>query len=778
MAPPRFSLLTLSCVGVVLFSGLATGGDMLRGISDPGPSDLLDLAVFGGLGVFWTLLTFHSGPKRGGRAAIALAPAAYLSMLALAQPAVTATTAVVVLILDWLVHRRHVVAGTFNLGQTLVALWCAHQICAETTRLLPGLPGVALGTLVGGLSYSVVNMSLLQVILRVASGRKAKETGIVGYSALTNEVVVSCFAALMALCWLEFAPLLVLPVLPQTLLFLILSRLEQREGSLRMRQLELQSLQELGLQVSAQLDAARLGPVVARIVAEDMRATRALLGLLTEDQLRFEIVADSVVDRRAPPLSVMERSGFTDEFLAEKRPMIMTPETIPDFADLAALGARQFVAHPLSILGRPEGIVVAYDDGDRETFTKVDAARLSSLTRFIEVSWTNARLYDDVKSMQQQLVQNEKMSALGQLVSGVAHELNNPLAAIMGTTELIGERGLPQPQRSMLDRIHKEADRAARIVRDLLTFSRHQKPTLGWGSVNEVILEVMEVRQPDCRERGIALLTELDTTLTPIKMDPYQIHQVLLNLVTNAMHALESSEDGGTIVVRSVRDRRRVRIEVDDDGHGINESKLDKIFNPFFTTKPVGKGTGLGLSICYGIVQQHGGTIRVRSAPGEGATFMIELPIPAEPPPLELPDQAAPVKPAASRQMTGRVLVVDDEDGIRSVLAEALATWGFEVEQASSGEEGLAAIRKRHFRLAILDLRMPGLDGRELYERVRSEGSRLPPVVFSTGDAASPDARAFLEATKAPVLLKPFTLISLRETIEELLERESVAETV
>ncbi len=778
MTSSRFNRATIAYVALVLATGLVASADLFGQISAAGWTDLLHLAVFGGLGIFWTLLTFHAGPARGGRAAIALAPAAYLSMLTVAQPAVTVFTAFAILMLDWTVHRRHAMAGTFNVGQTLVALWVAHRLCSELTTVVSGLPGVVLGTLLGGVAYSIVSMVLLHLVLRLASGRRAAQTGIVGYSALTNEIVISCFAAIMALCWAVSAPMLALPVMPQTLLFLILSRLEQRESSLRMRQSELQSLQELGLQVSAQLDEDRLGPVVARIVAEDVRSSGALLGILTEDQQRFEIVADSGADRFRPPLATMARAGFSDEFLAEGRPMIMTPESIADYPDLAGIGARQFVAHPLSILGRPEGILVAYESGERDSFTTVDAERLSSLVRFIEVSWTNARLYDDVKSMQQQLVQSEKMSALGQLVSGVAHELNNPLATIMGTAELMSGRELPERLRTMLKRILKEVDRAGRIVSNLLTFSRHQKPNLGWGSVNDVIREVVELRAEECRSRGLSLLAELDDDLTPIKIDPYQIHQVLLNLVNNAMHALEDGGHGGTILVRSTRDRRRARIEIIDDGHGIEESKLDKIFNPFFTTKPVGKGTGLGLSICYGIVQQHGGTIRVRSAPGEGATFIIELPVPAEAPPRPAGQPAVPRPSAESRPMSGRVLVVDDEQGIRNVLAEALSAWGFEVEQAGTGEEGLTAIRARRFRLVILDLRMPGLDGRELYSRAREEGLELPAVLFSTGDAASPDARAFLESTNAPVLLKPFTLISLKETIEELLDGKRVPEPV
>jgi two-component system NtrC family sensor kinase len=212
-----------------------------------------------------------------------------------------------------------------------------------------------------------------------------------------------------------------------------------------------------------------------------------------------------------------------------------------------------------------------------------------------------------------------------------------------------------------------------------------------------------------------------------------------------------------------------VRLEVIDNGHGIEESRLDRIFNPFYTTKPVGKGTGLGLSICYGIVQEHGGTIRVRSIPGRGATFTVELPV------HESAPSAAPepeVDRVALPSLRGRVLVVDDEEGMRTVICEALRTWGLQPVPAASGEQGLAILRGGDLRLAILDLRMPGLDGPGLYDRACAEGLELPPLLFSTGDAASDDARAFLERTGAPVLLKPFTLLSLREAIDGLLARE------
>ncbi|NJN64482.1 MAG: hypothetical protein HC882_06105 [Acidobacteria bacterium] len=401
-----------------------------------------------------------------------------------------------------------------------------------------------------------------------------------------------------------------------TMLFLLLARLEQREVSLEQRRAELQAIQELGLEVSARIEATDLARAVTRIVAEDLRAAGTALALVSDNRRALEVRAVHDVRSRETPLPTrILRRVFDEAFFEAGNARVFEGASAQLVPELDAFRATGAVALPLRILGRPDAILLVYNDGGRDPFNEEDVRRLVALARFIEVALNNARLYDDLRRMQEQLVQREKLSALGELVSGVAHELNNPLAVVMGNSEMLETQDLPPDARRIVGVVHKEASRAARIVRDLLTFSRNQKPERAWHDIGAVIQEVVTLRAEECREKDIQLRAELSPEVPPLSIDPHQMHQVLVNLVTNAIHAIEDTERGGTIVLRTLRAGARIHVIVADDGPGIPEDVLPKIFNPFFTTKRVGRGTGLGLSICYGIVQAHGGAFRVRSVP-------------------------------------------------------------------------------------------------------------------------------------------------------------------
>lgn len=768
-----FTTPTRMYVAATLVAGLVAAAQMLSTVGQATGADLQAFIVLGGVGLTWSLLTFFVNRSDAGRPAVALAPAAAVALFPIAGPAAVGASALMLMLTDWWVHRRNPLPALFNIGQTLVSAWLASWAARRVLGAIDGLHGVAVAALVGALCFSLANVALTLTLFVLRQGRKALASGILGYAALTNEAIIGCFAALMAVCWSVHPLALAIPVVPLTLVFLLLARLERREDDLRTRQAELQAIQELGLQVSAQLDAEQLRPAISRIVAEDLRARGTALLLLDDERRQFEVVGsfDRAEGAAASASPRLLRAGLTDEILATGTPRILTAEQMSDFPELTALSARSAIVQPLSILGRPDGALVVFDDGQRAPFTDQDAEHLAGLVRFIEVALNNARLYDDLRRVQQHLIQSEKMSALGQLVSGVAHELNNPLATISGSAELAAAQDLPDGARSMIVRILKESERAARIVRNLLTFSRRHKPEVGWHDLAEIVDDVIEMRSYECRVRNIALRKELMNDVPPVRIDRHQIHQVLLNLVTNAEQAIElSGQSGGSIVIRTHKEAQRVRLDVCDDGPGIGEENIGRIFNPFFTTKPVGKGTGLGLSICYGIVQEHGGTIRVRSAPGRGAVFTVELPAPSHDAPPRTPAAgteadrcSVAVTTSSTRPLS--VLVVDDEDGVRTVIAEALVVWGHSVTTANSGEAGVERLRAQRFDLAIIDFRMPGLDGEGLYRTAQQEQIPLPPVVFATGDAGSPQTRKFFEETGATVLLKPFTLMTLRETV-------------
>ncbi|HEY3065724.1 MAG TPA: ATP-binding protein [Methylomirabilota bacterium] len=244
----------------------------------------------------------------------------------------------------------------------------------------------------------------------------------------------------------------------------------------------------------------------------------------------------------------------------------------------------------------------------------------------------DARLQEQVESLrrtQEQLAQAEKLSALGHLVAGVAHELNNPLTAILGFAHLLGQRpGVEGDARKELDVIEEQAARAGRIVRNLLLFARSQGPERVPTSLNDVIAKAVELKRYQLTVDTIDIDCILDPSLPITALDPAQMQQVFLNLLNNAHDALRAGGHG-CLTIRTSWDRvaDRVVAEVADDGPGIPADLLPRIFDPFFTTKDVGDGTGLGLSICHGIVAEHGGSITVESRPGEGTTFTISLPV-------------------------------------------------------------------------------------------------------------------------------------------------------
>src|SRR5258708_26929903 len=261
------------------------------------------------------------------------------------------------------------------------------------------------------------------------------------------------------------------------------------------------------------------------------------------------------------------------------------------------------------------------------------AAAFNQMTENIKTSREELeKTVETLKSTQNQLIQSEKLSGIGEFVAGVAHELNNPLTSVMGFAELLQQMDMPEQSRRYLDVIFKSAKRCQKIVQSLLSFARRHAPERKVLCVNEIVESAVEILQYQMRTTNIEVSTRLDRALPLTDIDPHQMQQVFLNIINNARQAMEGQQAKGLLRITTESADGCVRINFQDNGPGIPPENLKKIFNPFFTTKEVGKGTGLGLSLCYGIVSEHGGTITPQSAPGEGATFVIELPITLETP--------------------------------------------------------------------------------------------------------------------------------------------------
>jgi len=368
--------------------------------------------------------------------------------------------------------------------------------------------------------------------------------------------------------------------------------------------------------------------------------------------------------------------------------------------------------------------------------------------------------HTETRRLQEHLIQSEKLSAIGQLIAGVAHELNNPLASVLGFADFLVEDGdVPANLSEPLRVIQQEAQRAASIVKNLLTFARRQERERQRLAIGVVLGHTIALLKNQLLALQVEVALTVDQGLPEIEGSPSQLQQVFVNLLNNSAQAIASAggRDGGHVTIHARRRLEGIAVDVADDGPGIPQEMQERIFEPFFTTK--GEGTGLGLAICQGIVKEHGGRLTLRSVEGHGATFTVELPA--------APDAAATeTLPRQAGAASGRILVVDDEPHILHYMRATLEAWGHQVDVASDGRDALARALAGCYDLIVTDVRMPKLGGRELYERLRQDAPAVAArVVFFTGDTVRDDTMAFLEQSGRPFLRKPFKLAELRSAL-------------
>ena len=368
-----------------------------------------------------------------------------------------------------------------------------------------------------------------------------------------------------------------------------------------------------------------------------------------------------------------------------------------------------------------------------------------------------------------QLLQTERLAAVGQLAAGAAHEINNPLAIISARTQLLENREHDEKKRRDLHQISEQIERISAILQSLMGFARPNAPQVIKLDVNSLLMKIIGLVESIFQTHRIPIVKNLSAEIPLILADANQLEQVFLNLVINAQHAMEN--EGGVLTVSSafLPDGKRISISVKDTGTGIAPENLTRIFDPFFSTKSEGKGTGLGLSTAYGIVTNHYGEIKVVSAPGNGTEMIVILPVST---PVTLPEKPAVITatkcamPTASRGH--RILVVDDEQHIRDILSETLRDAGYTVETAQNGEEGVLKLRSGSFDLVLLDIRMPIHSGLDVLKLLRRNGGG-PPVVIITGLASSEELEEALRLGAAKCIRKPFHLKTLLSDISGIL---------
>jgi PAS domain S-box-containing protein len=371
------------------------------------------------------------------------------------------------------------------------------------------------------------------------------------------------------------------------------------------------------------------------------------------------------------------------------------------------------------------------------------------------------------KQLEVQLHQSEKLAALGRLVAGAAHELNNPLAVILGLAQLQLLENLPPALHSDMEQIERAALRASHIVEHLRTFARPQPADPQPINLKQLLNDTLDRLSAEIAARSISVGIHIAADLPQLVADAHQLEQVLFNIIQNALLALSSNppETPRTLTIRAVTLSDTARLAIGDTGPGIAPEHLARIFDPFFTTRRVGEGSGLGLSIAHGIVKQHDGRIWAESELGQGTTFYVDLPLGA-PPPAPVPGQDQPATSDAKR-----ILLVEDEDSVRAVAARGLARLGYQVEAVADGAAALEQALAHDYDLVISDIQMPGMDGVALYRQLHELRPALRWLIL-TGDTMGEHSRTFLEETMLPVLPKPFTRDQLAARVAESLAGE------
>jgi two-component system NtrC family sensor kinase len=532
---------------------------------------------------------------------------------------------------------------------------------------------------------------------------------------------------------------------------------------------------------------------VAELLAQSSALAEVLTSALHKIAELFTVDASAVYffDESAKYLKLAAAVGYRTEHASRGRSIEVPPELVQQIQQARATllsgsapslpeafreaqRAEGFLISKIAVLRAKDRVAGFLVIGCREIreFSAAELNLLSAVGNQVAVAMDKSLLleqtreaYESLRHTQEQLLQSEKMAAVGQLISGVAHELNNPLTAILGYSQLLQTEDLgAERSASYIDKLHKQALRTHHIVQNLLSFARQRKPERAPVNLNQIIEDTLVLREYDMKLNNIHVHREFDPRLPVTGGDFHQLQQVFLNILNNAVDAVREKDGRGDIWIRTEALGNRLRIEITDSGSGVQHPH--RIFDPFYTTKPVGKGTGLGLSICYGIVKEHGGEIQVRNSPPRGATFTILLPH------LVMTPSSHDENTAWSADhASGTILLVDDEEAVLQLEQEILLASGISVKVARSGQEAIDILKSGAVSAIVTDMKMPGgVSTLDLYRWVLRHRPELAArVIFTASDPQDSSVAEITRESGCAVLPKPFQIQDFWNVVQKVL---------
>jgi PAS domain S-box-containing protein len=557
---------------------------------------------------------------------------------------------------------------------------------------------------------------------------------------------------------------------------------KRSEDDMRRRNRELNALNAMAVIATQSFDLDEILNLTLRQVISLFGAETGSIYLSDLDETTFRRRAGwgQRSEQRAHFSEIVFPDGFGD-LVMRSRTEVLTLEFLPhlpplvvDFVQADGLPAWIWVLlwskdKPIGIMGVSSREAREYSSNDENLLVAI-GRQLATTIEKVRLYEETCRAYEDLRRTQEQLLQSEKMSAVGQLIAGVAHELNNPLTAILGYAQLLEGEGLDERSADFVRKLFKQAQRTHRVVQNLLSFARQRKPQKQEVDIRKVLEETLTLRDYDFKVSNIAVEREFGADVPAVTADPHQLEQVFLNIINNAVDALLEGGGGGALKVRITSENGNVCTTFRDTGPGIKDPK--RIFDPFYTTKSVGKGTGLGLSICYGIVKEHGGDITAHNDPTGGAVVEIRLPASGRVAPAE-----TAVVPRREAAIEGRILLAEDEEAVLEFERDVLVGAGAQVVTAMSSEEVKNRLAAETFDAIIINGKMPGDWGApEVYRWLTEKYAGMEKrTLFTFSSVADQEIRKFLQENNVPLLVKPFEVVDLIKHARGLLQQKTQA---